>query len=178
MAPGPLPENAIGSQSAPVTIVEYTSITCSHCAAFHKNVLPGLKQKYIDTGKVRYVLRDFPLDNTAFAASALARCAGAKKYFAFIDALFATLETWHCLDCDIEAGLMRLWKQTGMGEDKFKQCLDPKANKAMLDGINGIRKRGSETFGVNATPAFFVNGKPTFGIVTLEDLEKAIIPLL
>jgi protein-disulfide isomerase len=178
MEAGPLPEQALGSDQAPVTVVEYASLSCSHCADFHTKVFPGLKEKYIETGKVRYVLREFPLNNEAYAAAALARCVGDDKYFPFVGALFATQQNWFCPDCDTEAGLKKLWKQAGLGEDKFKQCLDPKTNKAQLDAILEIRKRGAEKFGVNSTPTFFVNGQKVAGVTSLEDLEKAMEPHL
>jgi len=178
MEAGPLPEQALGSDQAPVTVVEYASLSCSHCADFHTKVFPGLKEKYIETGKVRYVLREFPLNNEAYAAAALARCVGDDKYFPFVDALFTTQQNWFCPDCDTEAGLKKLWKQAGLGEDKFKQCLDPKTNKAQLDAILEIRKRGAEKFGVNSTPTFFVNGQKVAGVTSLEDLEKAMEPHL
>lgn len=174
MEAGPLPDQALGSDQAPVTLVEYASLSCSHCADFHSKVFPGLKEKYIETGKVRYVLREFPLNNEAFAAAALARCVGDDKFFPFVDALFTTQQNWFCQDCDTEAGLKKLWKQAGFGEDKFKQCLDPKTNKAKLDAILEIRKRGAEDFGVSSTPTFFVNGKTVAGVTSLEDLEKAM----
>jgi len=178
MEAGPLPEKAQGSDQAPVTIVEYASLSCSHCADFHTKVFPGLKEKYIETGKVRYVLREFPLNNEAFAAAALARCVGDDKFFPFVGALFTTQQSWFCPDCDTEAELKKLWKQAGLSEDKFKQCLDPKTNKAQLDAILEIRKRGAEKFGVNSTPTFFVNGQMVSGVTSLEDLEKAIEPHL
>jgi protein-disulfide isomerase len=178
MEAGPLKEQAMGSDQAPVTVVEYASFSCSHCADFHTEVFPELKEKYIETGKVRYVLREFPLNNQAFAAAALARCVGDDKYFPFVDALYTTQKNWFCPDCDTEAGLKKLWKQAGLSEDQFKKCLDPKTNKAQLDAILEIRKRGAEKFGVDSTPTFFVNGKKVAGVTSLEDLEKAIEPHL
>lgn len=178
MEEGPLPEQALGSDQAPVTLVEYASLSCSHCADFHNKVFPELKEKYIETGKVRYVFREFPLNNEAFAAAALARCVGDDKFFAFVDALFTTQQSWFCQDCDAAAELKKLWKQAGFGEDKFKQCLDPKTNKAQLDAIIAIKERGAKKFGVDSTPTFFVNGEKVAGVTSLEDLEKAIEPHL
>ena len=178
MKEGPLPDQALGSPDAPVTVVEYASLTCSHCADFHANVYPGLKEKYIETGKVRYILREFPLNNQAFAAAALARCLDDKQFFPFIDALFKTQETWSCQNCNVEAELKKLWKQAGGGEEQFKQCLDPKTNKAKLDAILAIRKRGSDEFKVDATPTLFVNGERLTGINSIEQLDKALEPHL
>jgi len=178
MAPGPLPENALGRDDAPVTVIEYASMTCSHCAEFHTTVFPKLKEEYIDTGKVRYILREFPGDSVAFSISALARCAGKDKYFSFVGAVFTTFDKWACRECDIKGGIMNLWKQTGMSEAEFDRCLDEKSNKAMLDGINEVRHRGLQDYGVNATPTIFVNGTMLTGGNTFEELEKAIDPLL
>ena len=177
MDPGPLPENVMGSADAPVTVIEYASMTCSHCADFHNNVLPGLKKKYIDTGKVRYILREFPGERIAYSISALARCLGPDKYFAFVDAVFSTFDNWACRDCDIKAGIMNLWKQAGKTEEDFNACFDPESNKAILDGINEVSARG-KTYGVEATPTLFVNGRKLTGGNTLEELEAAIDPLL
>jgi len=178
MEPGPLPEYALGSADAPVTVIEYASMTCHHCADFHKTVLPKLKQQYIDTGKVRYILREFPGDQVAFSISALARCAGEQKFYPFIDAVFSTYDNWACGDCDTKGGIMTLWKQAGKSEADFDKCLDPEGNKAVLAGINEIRKKGLEEYGVDATPTIFVNGNKLTGGNTIEELEKAINPLL
>ena len=94
MKPGPLPDLMLGSAEAPITVVEYASMTCGHCANFHTKVFPALKEKYVDTGKVRFIMREFPLDNLAAAASMLARCAGEGKTFPFISVLFAKQDDW------------------------------------------------------------------------------------
>lgn len=178
MEAGPLPEYALGKADAPVTIIEYASMTCHHCADFHKTVLPKLKQQYIDTGKVRYILREFPGDQIAFSISALARCAGEQKFYPFVDAVFSTYDSWACSDCDTKGSIMTLWKQAGKSEADFDKCLDPEGNKDMLAGINEVRRRGLEQYGVNSTPTIFINGEMLTGGNTIEELEKAINPLL
>ena len=175
MKPGALPENAMGSEDAPVTIVEYSSLTCPHCANFHQHTVPGLKEKYVKTGKVRYIIRDFPLDRIAFAASALARCAGPDKYFPFTTALYKNQDTWSRGDGNPAERLFKMAQQAGFTKDTFNECL---RNKEVIDHIEATRKRGNEEFGVNSTPTIFVNGKKLEGGNSLADIEKAMEPFL
>ena len=170
---GPLGEQAQGAENAPVTIIEYASMTCGHCADFHNKTYPILKSKYIDTGKVRYILREFPLDPIAAGAFMLARCAGKDKYFPLVEAFFAQQNTW-AVRQPIPP-MLAIAKQAGFTEDSFKECL---ANQQVLDGIEWVRRRGQEKFGVNSTPTFFVNGKVVRGTMTVEELEKHIEPYL
>jgi protein-disulfide isomerase len=174
MKPGSLPDLALGKADAPITVVEYASMTCGHCANFHNKVFPALKEKYIDTGKVRLVFREFPLDNLAAAASMLARCAGGEKTFPLISALFHTQETWAFVRGDPKPELFKVAKQAGFTQESFDKCL---ADQKLLDDITAVRTRGSETFGVNSTPTFFVNGKKLAG-ASLDDFEKAFAPIL
>jgi protein-disulfide isomerase len=174
MKPGPLPDLALGKADAPITVVEYASMTCGHCAAFHNKVYPALKEKYIDTGKVRLVFREFPLDNLAAAASMLARCAGGEKTFPLISALFHTQEAWAFVRGDPKPELFKVVKQAGFTQESFDKCL---ADQKLLDDITAVRTRGSDTFGVSSTPTFFVNGKKLAG-ASLEDFEKAFAPIL
>ncbi|HEX2652698.1 MAG TPA: DsbA family protein [Xanthobacteraceae bacterium] len=171
MTPGPLGEEAEGKADAPVTLIEYASMTCSHCANFHKTVYPTLKSKYIDTGKVRYIMREFPLDPLAAAGFMLARCAGDNKYFPLIGTLFEQQRDW-VVQKPLEP-LLAIAKQAGFTQKSFEECL---ANQKMLEGIEWVRQRGAEKFGVNATPTFFINGKIQRGELTLEALEKEITP--
>jgi len=170
---GPLGDQVQGADNAPVTIIEYASMTCGHCADFHNKTYPTLKSKYIDTGKVRYILREFPLDPIAAGAFMLARCAGKDKYFPLVEAFFAQQSTW-AVRQPIPP-MMAIAKQAGFTEDSFKQCLE---NQQVLDGIEWVRKRGQEKFGVNSTPTFFINGKVVRGTMTVEELEKHIEPYL
>jgi protein-disulfide isomerase len=168
-----LPENSMGNKNAPVTIIEYSSMSCPHCAAYHKEVLPKLKEKYIDTGKVHYILREFPLNDSAFAAAVVARCVDPAHYFNFIDFLYKRQEDW-AFGEDVLTPLKNLSKQAGLSEEKFNECLN---NKELAAKILKIREQGSK-LGVNATPSFFVNGKPIKGGVSMEKLEAAMKPYL
>ena len=169
MKPGPLPDLVLGNADAPITVVEYASMTCGHCAHFHTTVFPTLKEKYVDTGKVRFIMREFPLDNLAAAASMLARCAGDGKTFPLISVLFAKQDDWAFVKGDPRPELLKFAKQAGFTQESFEKCL---TDQKLLDDIAAIRSRAAETFGVNATPTFFVNGKKLNG-VDLADFEKA-----
>ena len=174
MAGGPLDDKVEGRADAPVTIIEYASMTCPHCAKFHTTVYPTLKSRYIDTGKVRFIFREFPLDPLAAAGSMLARCAGGDdKYFAMIDALFQQQKEW-VVQKPLEP-LLAIAKQAGFTQDSFNSCL---ADQKILDGIEQVRRRAAEKLGVNSTPTFFVNGKVQRGEMTVEELDKLIQPYL
>ena len=174
MKPGPLPDLVLGNADAPITVVEYASMTCGHCAHFHTTVFPTLKEKYVDTGKVRFIMREFPLDNLAAAASMLARCARDGKTFPLISVLFAKQDDWAFVKGDPRPELLKFAKQAGFTQESFEKCL---TDQKLLDDIAAIRSRAAETFGVNATPTFFVNGKKLNG-VDLADFEKAFEPIL
>jgi len=176
MKPEALPDMAIGKADAPVTIVEYASMTCPHCAHFDETTFPELKKRYIDTGKVRYIFREFPLDNLAAAAFMLARCAAKddpNKYFAMVDTLFKQQQQWA-----VEKPLppmLAIAKQAGFTEESFNACL---ADQKILDGIEKVRQRAIKQFKVESTPTFFVNGTKVTGAVSIEDMAKIIDPLL
>jgi protein-disulfide isomerase len=173
MRPGALPDLVLGKADAPVTIVEYASMTCPHCATFHKTTYPALKTKYIDTGKVRFIFREFPLDDLAVAASMLARCAGAEKSMALIDVLFASQDKWAVRDPI--PPLLQIAKQAGFTQASFDTCLK---DQKLYNDILAVRERGSKEFKVESTPTLFVNGKPQKGGATIEELDKLIQPLL
>jgi protein-disulfide isomerase len=172
MQPGPLGDMALGDEKAPVTIIEYASMTCPHCAAFHATTFPELKKRYIDTGKVRFIFREFPLDQLALAGFLLARCAGPDKYFPMIDTLFQKQKEW-VIQKPL-GPLMAIAKQAGMSETAFNECLQ---NQKLVDGIEDVRQRAMK-LKVESTPSFFVNGKPLRGAFSIEDFEKAIAPLV
>jgi protein-disulfide isomerase len=174
MAPGSLPDLAQGANDAPVTIIEYGSTTCPHCAAFHDNVFPSLKTKYIDPGKVRFIFREFPLDPLATGSFMLARCAGADKRNALIDQLFTQQKTWAFVDKPIEA-LLDLVKQAGMTQVDFETCLK---NQELMDQVTQTRDRAAEKFNVDSTPTFFVNGRKMTGDLPISDFDKVLEPLL
>jgi len=174
LKPGPLAEKALGDPNAPVTIIEYASMTCSHCAHFHTTTYPVLKSRYIDTGKVRYILREFPLDPLAAGAFMLARCAGEDKYFPLVEKLFQQQKDWAFVQNPIPP-LFAIAKEAGFTEQSFEQCL---SNQKLLDDLEEVRQRAAQKFGVNSTPTFFVNGKIFRGAMTIEELEKQIQPYL
>ena len=173
MQPGPLGEKSLGSADAPITMIEYASMTCSHCANFDVKVFPTLKTKYIDPGKLRYMLREFPLDPLAAAGFMLARCSG-DKYYDVVDVLFQTQQKW-AFTREPLPQLLAIAKQLGFTQQSFDECL---ANQQILDGIDAVRQRAAEKFGVNSTPTFFINGTIHRGEMTLEETEKVLEPLL
>jgi protein-disulfide isomerase len=174
MADNALPDIALGKDDAPVTIVEYASMTCSHCAAFYATTFPALKSKYIDTGKVRFILREFPLDPLATAGFMLARCAGPDKRNAMVDLLFAQQKNWAFTEKPIEA-LSNLVKQTGMTQETFESCLK---DQALYEKVNDVRNRAAEKFGINATPTFFINGRKQSGEISPEKLDELLAPIV
>ena len=155
MKAGEQPDIVMGKEDAPYTIVEYSSMTCPHCANFHADVLPELKKKYIDTGIAKYILREYPFDNVAAAAFMLARCVDKSKYFDFVDLLYANQEDW-AFGGDPLPALQKFSKQAGFTEARFNECL---RDEKLLKHVEWVRDRGHSEFGVRATPTFFINGK-------------------
>jgi protein-disulfide isomerase len=173
LTPPPLGDRQLGPDNAPVTIIEYASLTCPHCAHFENTTFPDLKKRYIDTGKVRYIFREFALNPLDMGAIMLARCIDKDKYFPFVETLFAKQDAW-VVQKPIEP-LFRIAQQAGFTRASFEACLK---NQQIMDGIEKERTRASEKFGVNSTPTFFVNGKVLRGAMSIEDLEKEIKPFL
>jgi protein-disulfide isomerase len=173
METGVLPDQILGKEDAPVTVIEYASMTCGHCAAFHTNTYPEFKKRYVDTGKVRYILREFPLDPLAAGAFMLARCAGKDKYYPLVETLFQQQRNW-VVQKPIEP-LFAIAKQAGFTQQSFDACLQ---DQKMLDAIEWVRARGADKFKVDSTPTFFINGKIFKGALSIEDMAKAIDPLL
>jgi protein-disulfide isomerase len=171
MVPGLLSDIVLGNADAPNVIIEYASMTCPHCAQFQKDVFPALKAKYIDTGKAKYMLREFPLDNLAVAAFMLARCSGNDRYYPMVDAMFSTQENWAAPGVDAKDKLLQIARQAGISKDQFDQCL---ADKELFNKIVQVRKRANEKFGVDSTPTFFVNGKKLTGDHQLKDFDAAL----
>lgn len=168
--PGPLPDQVLGKADAPLTIIEYASMTCGHCAAFHTETMPHLKEKYIDTGKVRYILREFPLDPVAYAGALLARCGGEGKYFPLVDLLFKQQRQWAYSDKP-ETGLFETVKQAGFTQEQFNTCLQDQDAYAKLQRE---RQRASQQFGVDSTPTFFFNGRIERGSMTPSQIDAKI----
>jgi protein-disulfide isomerase len=167
-------ELALGSPEAKVTIVEYASLSCPHCARFHEETLPKLREKYIDSGKVRLVFRDFPLERTAFWAAIIARCAGPERYFAFIDVFFKKQSAWYSSE-DPLAALTRLARLGGLGGEEIQACI---ADQGIGDSILRLRMQGEKDHDVSSTPSFVIDGKTYRGALSLEEIEKLILPLL
>jgi protein-disulfide isomerase len=173
LQPSPLGDAVMGSPDAPVTIIEYASMTCPHCAQFQAKTFPKLKERYIDTGKVRYIFREFPLDPLAAGAFMLARCADKDKYFSIIDLFFGTQREW-VVPNPLQP-MFNIAKQAGYNEETFNACLK---NQQILDGIQNVRDRAAKVLNVESTPTFFINGKRVIGDVSIEDMEKEIKPFL
>ena len=173
--PQSLPDMALGPKDAAVTIVEYASMTCPHCAAFNDQVFPKLKAAYIDTNKIRYVFREFPLDIKAAAGSMLARCIAkddGSKYFAVIDMLFKQQDQWIPKTTET---LSLIGKQAGLSSQQVDACLK---DQKLLDKIAADQKYANEVLKVNSTPTFFINGEKVTGETSFEEFEKKIEPLL
>lgn len=171
---GPLEDMVLGDPNAPVTLVEYASMTCGHCANFHKRGFKHLKTEYIDQGKVFFVFREFPFDPLAAAAFMLARDAPGGKYFEMIDLLFETQGDWTRTDDPVSA-LFTIAQQAGYTRKSFEETL---RNQELLDGINWIRNRGQTEFGVSSTPTFFVNGNRESGDKTKSQLDEILAAYL
>jgi protein-disulfide isomerase len=167
-------ERILGNPDAPVTIIEYASLTCPHCAQFHTEVLPELKERYIAPGKVRLIYRDFPLDQTALAAAALAHCAGPERYFSMLDVLFETQSNWARAGDPI-AALKRLGKLGGLTEQEMAACL---ADEELTDGILRQRLAGQNEYDIGSTPTFIIDGKAYPGARDVEEFGELIDPLL
>jgi len=172
-AKGPLDDIPMGAANAPVTIIEYASMTCPHCAAFEVNTLPKLKEKYIDTGKVRYIMREYPLDRLAAAAFMLARCAGPDKYNPLIETLFQQQQKWAVREPI--PPLMAIVRQAGFTQKTFDACIN---DQELLKKVQEQRDRGSEKFKVDSTPTFYINGTKYSGDMSFDAMEKIIEPLL
>ena len=170
---GPLGDVWLGPADAKVTIVEYASLTCSHCATFHSATWPELKKKYIDTGKVRFTLREFPLDPLATAGFMLARCNGNDKYVPMTDLLFAQQRNWAFTDKPVDA-LSSLVKQAGFTQESFEACLK---RQDIYDAVTVVKDGGAKA-GVDSTPTFFINGQKRSGALTIAEFDKILEPLL
>ncbi|MEZ5931110.1 MAG: DsbA family protein [Alphaproteobacteria bacterium] len=167
-------ERSIGSADAPVTIIEYSSLSCPHCAAFHKDVLPDLKERYIDSGKVRMIFRDFPLNEPAVDAAVLAHCAGPDRYVGFLDVLFQTQESWSQAS-DTRAALKQLGKLGGLSDGEMDACF---ADESMVDDILQSRLEGQNEHKVQSTPTFVIDGETYAGSRDIEAFAEIIDPLL
>lgn len=164
----------IGKADAPVTIIEYASMTCPHCASFHLETLPKLKSAYIDEGKVKLIFREFPLDQLALRGAMLARCAGAERYFGYVDVLFRQQRAW-AGSSDPIAALQRIARLGGMTEDEFRACM---SNEPLAQSIVATRMDGEKKHSITSTPTIIVGDKKSDGAPTWEELDAMIKPLL
>lgn len=168
-----LPEWTIGSPDAKVIVVQYASLTCHHCQAFHRDVWPGIKERYVDTGKVRFIVREFPLDQLAMAGFLLARCAEGDRWYEIVDHLYKSGEEWaHAPNPGqaLKAEALKL----GFTAESYEACV---TNQKLYDGILDVARRGSAS-GVTSTPTFFINGVKKVGSPSLAQFASEIEPLL
>ena len=163
-------DRILGNPDAPVTIIEYSSLTCAHCARFHADTLPRVKENWIEAGKARLVYRHFPLDGLALRAAAVANCFDGKRHFSFLDAMFASQRRW-TRSSDPLADLARMAGLAGMSQEAFDRCVE---DEAEIDRILERRADGEATYDVNSTPTLIVNGKKLRGSVSYEDFEKVL----
>lgn len=169
MKPGPLGERVLGSPTAPSTIIEYASLTCPYCRQFHAKTFPRVKKELIDTGKVRFIMREYPIGRTAGTAAIVARCAPEKDFFTLYDKFLAQQKKWTSQDVRPDA-IYAIATQTGMTRKTFDACL---TNKEIEDGLKAVKLRGRE-FGVAGTPTFFINGKKFRGPLTFDQIKAEI----
>ena len=165
---------ALGAKDAPVTIVEYASMTCPHCANFHMGPFKELKAKYIDTGKVRMIFREFPFDPVALQASMLARCAGEKRYFGMLNVLFKSQMKW-AKAANPQQALGTIARLGGFTEARFQTCM---RDQKLADMILQTRLDGNKKFEVESTPSFIVNGEKTSGNMTIDKWDELLADLL
>lgn len=169
MRPGELGDKSLGKANAPVTIVEYASMSCPNCSRFHAETLPKLKKAYIDKGKVRLVFREFPIGHSAAAAALAIRCAPDKDYFKLVEKFYSTQKDWVAQEVKKDE-IYKVVQSSGLKRDKFDACL---ANQSINDALVWVKQRG-RAFGVAGTPTFFVNGKKVAGALSFEEMQPVI----
>ena len=174
-APSPVSEQdrVLGKPDAPITIIEYASLTSPHCAHFAADVLPKIKEKWIDTGKAKLILRDFPLDDAALHAAMIARCAPADRFYPLVDTFFQTQDKWVVAQ-DWKGALQRIAQLAGIGKKRFDTCF---SDKKLEDEVAQSRLNASQRLGVDATPTFYVNGTKFEGEPTLEAFNQLLAGL-
>lgn len=176
MQAGPLGDKSLGKASAPVTIIKYASMTCPYCREFHLKTYPTLKRDYINKGKVRYILREFPIGKASGTASLVMRCAGQnddKKYFALYDKLITKQKVWVSQDIKYDA-IFKVASEAGVSRAEFDACLK---NQTMIDGLKWVKQRGRR-LGVIGTPTLFINGKKERGRISVKEIQGMIAPYL
>jgi protein-disulfide isomerase len=166
----PLPDMILGDPNAPIEIIEYSSMTCPHCAAFHVNTLPELKAQYLDTGRAKLVFREFPLDRVALGVSVIARCMGEERFFDFIDVMFRTQEQWSRSDDPI-GEIKKIVRMGGQDPDMVDACLE---DQALIDGVLAVRLAGGEQYDISSTPTFIVDGENVPGNMSFEKFDDLL----
>ena len=169
MKAGALPERSLGQAGAPVTVIKYASMTCPYCRQFQKETFPILKKRYIDTGKVRFILREFPIGFQSGAATIALRCVAPDKYFAAYDALMRQQARWVSQDVRREP-IWQIVRKFGLTRAAFDACYE---NKALIANLNAVKERG-RTLGVIGTPNFFINNKLYKRVLTMTDFDQLI----
>jgi len=173
LEPGALPDIVLGNADAPVTIVEYASMTCPHCASFHEQTLPEIKTKYIDTGKAKLILREFPFDPRAEAGFMLARCSK-DRYYAMVDVLFKQQRNWAAVQ-NAKDALLQISRLAGFSQESFEACL---TDQKLLEDVRAVQKRGADEFNITSTPTFFINGNTYKGALSVEEMSAIIDGML
>lgn len=166
----PLPDIILGDPNAPIEIIEYSSMTCPHCAAFHINTLPELKAQYLDTGRAKLVFREFPLDRVALIVSVIARCMGEERFFDFIDVMFRTQDQWSHAEDPI-GEIKKIVRMGGQDPDLIDACLE---DQALIDGVLAVRQAGDEQYDINSTPTFIVDGENAPGNMSFENFDELL----
>jgi len=169
-----LDEGTLGNPKAPVTIIEYASLTCPHCANFANHTFEALKAKYVDTGKVHFIFRDFPFDQVGLRAAMMARCGGPGSFFGYIAMIYKTQDSW-IESKDPMGEIEKIGRLGGMTKQQFDACMN---DKALLDGILKVRQDAIDNLKVDATPTFFVNGVKHEGDMSIDEFDKILAPLL
>jgi len=169
MKAGPLPEMYLGKDTAPVTIIEYVSLTCPHCRAFHQKTFPLLKRDYINKGKVRYIVREFPIGRSAGNAAIVSRCGSPKQYFKLVDLFLNNQPKWVSQEVRLDA-IYNVAKKSGLKRAEFDQCMK---DQVLIDNLNKVKNRGRK-LGVSGTPTFFINGQKIRKPLSIEELKALI----
>ena len=165
-----LADRVLGQTNAAITIIEYASMTCPHCAEFHTGPFQTLKKEYIETGKIKFIYRDYPLDRLALAAAMMARCAPKERYYAIVDIIFRTQATW-AKQADPTAALSQIGLLSGISRNTYDNCL---SNKSIYEGVMKIRNEGGERFNIQSTPTILINEKKIKGPITSKNLRLVI----
>jgi len=164
----------LGNKNAKVTVIEYASMTCVHCANFHKTVYPKIKENYIDTNKIKFIFRDFPLDKQALFGSVLAKCAPKEKYFDFVKLILSTQKKWISNDDTFMEKLSNIGKLAGLDENKINSCFK---NEKLVDKIIQTRASGEKKYNIESTPSLIINEKK-YSAMSYENFEKIIESLI